>query len=310
VHNMWMGLRQRGNTLSWVLPAALIFVVVLVVIVCFGGHMFSDSQAQARQNSRTAELRQQLDAQGHFSSRIRSGSGAHGTMQAASPYGPLQFSPEPSAAQLVQQPVLTASPVLSPSRSTSLEAVGYLCKPLVVPPGCESILYIPMNPSNSFYVLDQHGDPVIGVSLLQGRRRAEFSTREGAVVAQCEAMVPDGGDEFQLLHPSGEPFATLALGVPDEVLQAQSHESLIEGKLSAWTVRTPSGLEWYFRGHFESYSGEVTDPQHRVLAMWQPKEPTEKTNNGDEAYLLRCAPLMDVSIILSSLVAVYHLKSL
>jgi len=318
-HNMWMRLRQRGSTLSWVLPAALVFVVVLVVIVCFGGHMFSDSQA----------LRQQLGAMGHISSRIRSGGGAHGTTQATSPYGPLQFSPEPSAAwreqlppplqfsprpsatQPEQRPVLAANPLVSPPRSTSLEAVGFLCKLLVVPPGCESILYMPMNPSNSFHVLDQHGDPVIGVSLLlQGRRRAEFSTWEGAVIAQCVAMVPDSSDEFQLLCHSGEPFATLTPGAPDEVLKAQSHENLIEGKLSAWTVRTPSGSEWYFRGHFESYSGEVSDPQRRVLAMWQPKEPTGRTHDGDDVYLLRVAPLMDVSIILCSLAAVYLLKSL
>merc|ERR1719410_2929180 len=172
-----------------------------------------------------------------------------------------------------------------------------------------------MNPENSFHLPDQHGYPVILVELkagendLQEQRHIEILTPEGILLAKCEAS----GDEFQLFRSTGKYFATLAPDVAHEALEAQSHPSLferprlLEGPRAAWTVRTPSGSEWYVRGHFESYIMEVTDPQGRVLALSQPEKPTWKIDGHGDAVkvcLLRVAPLMDVSIVLCSLIAV------
>lgn len=204
-------------------------------------------------------------------------------------------------------PALASTAAVSPHNTSSGEALGFLCKLLVVPPACESILHIPLNPKNSFHVMDQYGGPVIVVELKAGkhvpqeRRRAEFLTREGIPVAQCEAIpVLDSGDQFHLFRGTGEYFATLAPDDPDEALKIHC---VPERPRMAWKVQTPSGLQWFMRGYFESYSVEVTDVMGRVLAMLQPKD----TDAGDTC-LLRVAPHMDISIVLCGLVAVYHLR--
>lgn len=92
------------------------------------------------------------------------------------------------------------------STSSLDESDSYLCKLLVVPPECESLLYIPMKPKNSFQVLDQHGYQMIAVELKAGENDMHKK--------RCVALLTPEGEKFQFFRSTGEAFATLALGVP------------------------------------------------------------------------------------------------
>merc|ERR1712008_285654 len=104
--------------------------------------------------------------------------------------------------------------------------------------------------------------------------------------------------KFQLLHADGKHFATLAEDDLDEELR---HSPCHEEPLTRWIVGTPAGVKWYFHGRCDNYAVEVCDHQGRMVALLQPSPETftrDQLGDAVTAYLLRVAPLMDVSIAL------------
>lgn len=298
--------RNATTASSWLLAKTLL-VVAILVCVCFAANQnrtVAQSQQDIRARAREGMLYHNtpLGSKGHLGNATRSGVSARGS-SSASPA--VRHFVGPTDAGYTQEAVAGLREAPSPPQQSSScgEDGSYLCGALVVPPRCESVLYIPMKPRSSFHVVDQQGNRLIGVDLkvgeqvLQGRRLVELVAPSGNLIAACEDTPgPGGGGELQLMRGNGEFFATIAPGGPHDV----------EGPPVAWMVRGPSGSEWLFRGNFDGHAVQVMNRQGKMLAMSQPT--LEKHSDLGETYMLRVAELMDVSIALCTLLAVHHLR--
>jgi len=325
-HNKWMILQQMIASLhsgivlvrqnvaaSWVLATAIVVVAVLIG-VSYGSKEVLRSLGTRR--SATVARSQQIDvatmretmlhcttpqgSKGHFSSV---------TLGGVTPVSPaIRASMVPKDSPGTQESLLglVAAPSPPTQSSSPDEEVSFLCKQLVVPPRCESVIYVPKKPNNSFHVVDQHGNRLIGVELKAGKhiplmqRQVQLVAADGNPIAVCaEAPVPNNGNELQLHHGNGQYFATLVPGSHPDVQR-------IPGPRVAWMVRGQRDSEWLFRGTFDSYTVQVMNRQGRMLAMTQPT----KEQHGDfgDMYMLRVAALTDASIILCTLLAVHHLR--
>jgi len=195
-------------------------------------------------------------------------------------------------------------PAAAETTLSSLPSIGQacLCPELVIPPGYESFLRVPVSRHmKSLYVTDMGDNFVLRVELQVDK--AEFMTTDG-VLAQCVA-VHGSADEFKLLHSNGETFAKLVQSNV-ELMNCLSHEEL----MMIWTIRTPAGDEWFFFAACDGSTMEVRDNVGNVQTVAQREKEAETTDQpGDDgnAYLLQIAPLMDVSIALCGLLAVNHL---
>jgi len=328
---------RSGDTASWALFASLIVVSVLVC-VCFGGHEVilsrcgHDNTSTVSSGTRNRGTiwppywKREIPS-GNWS-RLCEGLGGGGPQcyNLFTPRAP-PVPPAPTARSSVESTgalsmletplaVTSTSVVLQRRSSSHGETDAHLCPDLVVPRNCESILRIPINPMSSFYVTDFEGGRVLRVELKVGattpqeRRRVVLMTNEGIVVAQCVATpVQGGGDEFQLLRADNNYFAKLLPVRRKEVPNHPSHEEPQE----TWTVRACAGAEWFLFGQFGNYAVDVTDSQGRILAWSQQDAPTgmkDQHSNAGKFYLLRVASPMDISVVLCSLLAVSHLRSL
>mmetsp|Transcript_6929 Transcript_6929/g.13401 ORF Transcript_6929/g.13401 Transcript_6929/m.13401 type:complete len:586 (-) Transcript_6929:85-1842(-) len=293
--NMWI-------VVSWLLPAALFFVTVLVCI-CLGAECIASSARTVNDTIRPrakvppGKLRQlRENPEGGLSQRTNLTLRSPTSIKASSVSWP------------ISPPELASTLVLGQPDSISSGSTAFLSPDLVVPPGCESILRIPINPPNSFHVIDTEGNNVLRVELQVGRkiprerRCVVLATSDGFVLAQClaTAAAHSSAIEFHLRHPSGEYYAKLVQGAPGE--PTKHHES-------AWTVQSHAGAEWFFFASSDSsYDIEVTDKTGKMLATSQVTEETED-QHGDvrKSLLVRVGPLMDVSVVLLSLLAIRHL---
>lgn len=189
---------------------------------------------------------------------------------------------------------MTASATEPPSsHSSKLDVGAYLCPDLVVPPSCECSLRVPAKAGadNSLDVTDMNGYEVMRVMFRKqaGQDKILLITGYGDVLAQC-GPAPGSRGEFHLLRAHGEFFGKLVQGsARDEA-----------------TVRTASGAELMFRG--SGHTVNITDTWGRLLAMTEPETGGITSAPGKEAYLLRVAPLMDVSIVICGLLIIQHLK--
>jgi len=294
---------RSGGTVSWVLTAALLWAAILVLFF-FVRYRFPPSGASAPQPQRARRETRRTT----WDRALGAAEHPRGDARDASRAGSVLFPPRKSrptdARGLVALPPGPSASALSREVSSLAKETVYLCNLTVVPLGCESILYVPVAPEDSFHVLDQYGDPVIGVELNAGETseeewRVKLIAHDGEQVAQCKvAPVPGDGNEFQLFGSNDECFATLVPEGADEVPDMQRFPS--EKPPMVWAVRSSCGSKWLFRGRFDNHAVEVTDPQGKVVAMSQSVD--------GNVYLLRVAPLMDVSIVLCSLLAVHHLR--
>mmetsp|Transcript_87006 Transcript_87006/g.172724 ORF Transcript_87006/g.172724 Transcript_87006/m.172724 type:complete len:473 (-) Transcript_87006:62-1480(-) len=312
-HNQWMKLQQpidlihSRKTLAylheftvsfWVLA---LFVGAVLVCVCFSGHKFvlsCASRTQSLHNTRPATRESSLCHTTPWSSIGRLSSGKSRALPAE------RFSEQPTDAQDIQEslPGSSSVSVLLQQSSSLDEGVRFLSKRLVVPPGYESLLYVPIEPKESFHVWDQLGNPMIRVELkaeddvLREQRRIELMTPDGTPIAVCENVpVPGHGNQIQLFHGNGEYFGSLVPGGREEPWMA-------------WTLRTLSGSEWLFRAHCNSHVMQVTDRQGKILAIAQPTKPLEQHSDVGRMYMVRVTAQVDASIVLASLLAMHHLR--
>mmetsp|Transcript_86998 Transcript_86998/g.172699 ORF Transcript_86998/g.172699 Transcript_86998/m.172699 type:complete len:620 (-) Transcript_86998:99-1958(-) len=307
--------RQNDAAASrWVLATALL-AVAMVVCVCFGGHKFclgangsgtaawsqADIRARAARMARARESMVRPGSMRHLSDGTRRGS-------ISSPSPSARICAGPTDGWLTQESLLGLMAVPPPPQQSSYEDVSCLCVSLVVPPQCESLLYVPMKPKKSFHAVDKHGNRLIGVELITGvQRGVELVAPTGSPIAVCKraavcehAPEPVCGELF-LMDGNGEYFATIVPGGADG-------KQSFAGPRVAWIVRASCGSEWLFRGDFDSFTVQVTDRQNRMLAITQPTDPVEEHSHIDKMYMLRVAGMMDISIVLCTILAVQHLQ--
>lgn len=167
-----------------------------------------------------------------------------------------------------------------------------LCPGLVVPPACECSLRVPakIGEGNSVDVTDMNGHEVIRVMFRKhaGHQQIILTTWTSEVLAQC-GPAPGTPGEFHILRAQGGYFGKLLQG-------STRHEH------SVWTS---SGAELAFGGF--PHSVKVTDTRGRLLAMMQSETGGKTSLSGNDAYLLRVAPLMDVSVVICGMMIVNHL---
>lgn len=143
---------------------------------------------------------------------------------------------------------------------------------------------------NVAIVTDLNGCELLQIKFQKegGRQQILLSTQYGEILAQC-GPAPSTPGEFHLLRGRGEYFAKLVQGSTcDEHL-----------------VQTAFGADMTFMG-----SGQVLkvfDTEGRLLAMTEPETEGRASSSENETYLLRVAPLMDVSIVMCGLFIVDHL---
>jgi len=305
--------RQNDAAASrWVLATALL-AVAMVVCVCFGGHKFclgangsgtaawsqADIRARAARMARARESMVRPGSMRHLSDGTRRGS-------ISSPSPSARICAGPTDGWLTQESLLGLMAVPPPPQQSSYEDVSCLCVSLVVPPQCESLLYVPMKPKKSFHAVDKHGNRLIGVELITGvQRGVELVAPTGSPIAVCKraavcehAPEPVCGELF-LMDGNGEYFATIVPSGPHDVPNA-------EKPLAAWIVRAHCGTEWFFHGDFDSHAVQVTNRQGKILAMTQPS--LEQHSEFGDTYKLRVSELMDVAIVLCTLLGIHHLR--
>eukprot|EP00747_Dinoflagellata_sp_TGD_P196263 gnl/TRDRNA2_/TRDRNA2_66126_c0_seq1.p1 gnl/TRDRNA2_/TRDRNA2_66126_c0~~gnl/TRDRNA2_/TRDRNA2_66126_c0_seq1.p1 ORF type:complete len:635 (+),score=95.67 gnl/TRDRNA2_/TRDRNA2_66126_c0_seq1:253-2157(+) len=188
------------------------------------------------------------------------------------------------------------------------------CPNLVVPEGCECILFVPLRTmaGGPFTVADINGKLVLRVTqqnaphqfapqqqsggTAQGSvfRSLVLTTSAGGVLAQCCAAKPSappgtpGEAEFHLLRASGEYFARL-------VRMPASEDYMLDAL---------SGMRLHFSGDFEEHIVRVTDDDGLLVATTEPCTVDFEEGNYDR---LRVAPMTDVGLVLCSLLCLDHL---
>lgn len=305
-----------GEIDSWVFIAALFFVATILVCVSISGKGNSSSGSSGSTRTISGPIwtpREHLGSPGEPPGSLRR------PLQRGATSSRLPHPITPQAASLLPHssmmlpgslPELTSQPVLKQRRSISGQEGAVFCPELVVPQSCESCLRVPIHPTPTFSVTDVKGNQVLRVELQVGqtfpheRRRVALTAMGGFLIAQCAATPVQGGtDEYQLLRGNGEYFGT--------IFQANLEERpSCPGLFPTWTIRTGAGVEWFFRGYFDSYAVDISDNLGRILAVSQREDVTEREDslsNVGEAYLVRVAPQMDVSIVLCGLLAIHHL---
>jgi len=276
---------SEKNT-SWLLYSAMFLIVVLVCVWCFGGDRIGSSSSSMSTHSRGGWPPSEAHLGYARKARV-----SHGSFASQS------FNPmTPRAAPGLSVATLPTSTSMLLPQSSMIEADSILCTELVVPPNKECILQVPINPKGSFHVTDTEGNNILFVELkvsMHERCRIKLSSCEGfGILGQCVAIPVHGSvHNIQLLRASGECFAKL--------VQIGPHELASPGHVATWTIRTRAGIEWFFRGQFDSYAVNVTDNFGRWVAMSQQHE--------HETCLLSVSPLVDVSIVLLCLFAVKYL---
>lgn len=175
---------------------------------------------------------------------------------------------------------------------SKLDVGTCLCPELVVPASCECNLRVPaqVGVGNAIDVTDMNGYDVMRNILLKqgGQRQILLTTGSGDILAKC-IPAPGTCGEFHLLRAHGEYFGKLVqASAPDE-----------------YSIQTASGAELTMKG--SGHTLKITDPWGKLLAMTEPETRDTASSSRNEAYLLRVAPLMDVSIVMCSLLIVTHL---
>jgi len=174
----------------------------------------------------------------------------------------------------------------------NLDIGACLCPELVVPPNCECNLRVPVKAgggSSSINVVDMNGCEVMRIMFLkEGGQQQILVTGYGDILAQCRPALGICG-EFHLFRSHGQYFGKLVQG-------SDRHE---------YCVQTASGAVLTFRGSAHSVS--ITDTGGRLLAMTEPEVGERASSCGNEAYILRVAPLMDVSIVTCGMMIINHL---
>lgn len=188
----------------------------------------------------------------------------------------------------LQVSATASSSILQPS---NLDVGALLCAEFVVPPSCECNLRVTAKVSggNSIDVTDANGYEVMRIIFLkQGGQQQILLTGHGDMLAQCRPALGTCG-EFHVLRAHGEYFGKLVEGsARDEYL-----------------IQTASSVELTFRG--SAHTMNITDTGGRLLAMTEPEIGDTTSSSGNEAYLLRVAPLMDMSIVMCGLLIINHL---
>jgi len=171
-------------------------------------------------------------------------------------------------------------------------AAACLCRELVVPPNCESCLRLPAKVAegDQVAVTDMNGCEVMRfVFQKQGSQQQILLTSVyGEILAYCKPAQAAPG-EIHVLRAQGEYFGKLVQG----------------GRRDEYVIETTSGAELLFTG--SAYIMHVTDAWGRLLAMTEPDTSGSKSSPREEAYVLRVAPLMDVSIAICGLLIINHL---
>jgi hypothetical protein len=220
------------------------------------------------------------------------------------------------------------------SMPTTTNADGQFCPELVVPPGRECVLLVPMKTmafsisteNEDYQVVDLRGNAVLRVRLSPGTRRSMnmlapepvgsaggYSVgkitlmAEGTeeILAYCipcaglDAIVGPGskkrGGEFTIHHSSGELFGNIqGVSLPDW-----------ESPEERYVLSSASG-RLHFWGSLEDFALNVTDDQGVLLATTERCSVDFTTRN--EYFRLRVAPLADVGLILCGLLSLSKLE--
>jgi len=194
---------------------------------------------------------------------------------------------------------------------------SYFCPDLVVPPGCEVILKVPITTLSQgpFDVTDINDSAVLHVepralnlrpSIVPGGRGAEprqqyrlVLTREyGTIMAQCGPSLTEAR-ECVLLRAAGDHFAKIT-GTEEK----------------SYTLTTCTGSKLFFWGSFEDHAINVIDSAGKLVAKTGAELPASsdaisvaasKHSQGAPIYRLRVAPLADVGLVLCGLLCIQHI---
>jgi len=189
-------------------------------------------------------------------------------------------------------PVAAAASAPMIVQSSKVDIMDFLCPDFVVPASCECNLRVPAKAvkGSSFDVTELDGQKVMQINFQKqgGQQLIVLTSKSGDVLAQC-GPAPDTPGEFHLLRAHGEYFGKL--------VQGNSRDE--------YSVRTPSGAELTFRG--AAFNVDIVDTWGRLLATTEPEIGSGTSSPGNEACVLRVAPLTDVSLVICGLLIVNHL---
>jgi len=180
------------------------------------------------------------------------------------------------------------------------------CPDLIVPDGNECCLEVSVQAAaSSFAITDPAGQVVLqvmseerpGVPLppAAGRQGQCFAlVVSGAPVARCVAA----GEEFHMLTPSGERFASLR---PRGRTGARSQ---------SYVLTTKTGARWEFSGSFDHHAVDVMDMTDTQRSSHIAKTELSRAGHhgGSEQYTLRVGPGRDVGLVLCGLLCIDHLS--
>jgi len=197
-------------------------------------------------------------------------------------------------------------------RSSIMSDNHYFCSDLVVPPGCECTLQVPLKclSKGLFEACDPNGNAVLKVevsALHQGKHRAKghlklvLTTFDGEPFGQCmpsPARIAGKSPEREqrecvLIRASGDPFALVKLDEGQR--EHYTLTMLLGGQLQIWGSKRDQALN-------------VVDSEGKLVAMTCSMSELGFCLDPENAsFNLRVAPLMDVGLIFCGLMCIQFL---